>query len=134
MTQSENRIRAVAINSQNDLLQSLREIGDEAGFEVVTARPNELGDDPLEIQEFLRRHNARVVVYDVAEPYAESWDQLRRLRQAEMVSGSWRQYVITTRNKSELDAEVGSNRAIELRPELIDRTALAEAMRRGVLV
>jgi hypothetical protein len=51
-----------------------------------------------------------------------------------MVSGSWRQYVITTRNKSELDAEVGSNRAIELRPELIDRTALAEAMRRGVLV
>jgi Fe2+ transport system protein FeoA len=134
MSESENRVRVVAINSREDLLQILREIGEAAGFDIVTAKPGELGDDPIEIQEFLRRHNARVVVYEVVPPYRDSWDLLRRLRQAEMVSGSWRQYVITSPSKAELEREVGPTRAIEVKSGEVDRQALTEAIRRGVLV
>jgi hypothetical protein len=127
-------VTAVVINADGELLQAIAQIAEDAGFQVVKAVPEEGGATPRAIQEFLRAHDARVVVYDVVPPLREHWTMLQELRYAEMISGSWRQFVITTPDKKALDAVVGSHAAIEATSGLLDRSALAQALQRAILV
>jgi DNA-binding response OmpR family regulator len=134
MSASGARLRVIVISSDDELLGLLRRIGEDAGSDVLTARVDEIGADPKAIQEFLRRHDPKVVVYDVSPPYAENWTLFRRVREAELLSGSRRQFVVTTPNKRALEEQVGATRAIQLTGDQADRQAIGEAIRRGMLV
>lgn len=134
VSQEANRVKVVVINSNDNILRLLGEIVRAAGFDAISVHADEVGRSVPAMQEFLRRHSARVVVYDVSPPYPENWALLNELRYAEMMSGSWRQYVITTPNKQALDEHVGRTGAIELVGDQVDREAIARAVQRGVLV
>ena len=134
VSEGANPITVVAISANDANLQLLDEVVRQAGFDVVTARAADVGRSIPAIQDFLRRHNARVVVYEVAPPYAESWRLLNELRYAEMMSGSWRQYVITTPDKRALEEQVGHTGTIELDGGRGDRATLTLSVQRGVLV
>jgi len=124
----------VVINADDDARRAIGAIAEAAGFRAVTARPEEAGGTPRAIQQFLRDHDARVVVYDVAAPLRQSWTTLQDLRYAEMISGSWRQFVITTRDQAALAEEVGPTAAIQVAGDRLDRAEIAQALQRAILV
>lgn len=124
----------MVINADDGTRRTISEIAEASGFRAVTARPEEAGATAQALQLFLREHEARVVVYDVVAPLQQSWMTLKDLRYAEMISGSWRQYVITTADKAALERAVGATAAIEAAGGRLDRGALAQALQRAILV
>lgn len=134
MNNAEHRVKVVVINANDTLRRPLGESVEAAGFETVTAHPDEAGRTPQAMQEFFRRHGARVVVYDIAPPYAENWALFNDVRYAEMISGSWRQFVPTTASKRALEEQVGPTGAIELAGSGFEREGIVQAVQRGVLV
>lgn len=124
----------VVLNSNDDLLVLLAEIGEGAGFDVVTAHLAEIGRDVESIRDFLKRHDPRVVVYDVSSPYPESWELYRKLHDAELRGGTRRHFVITTPNKAALEDHVGPTPAIELAGDRIDRAQIAQAIQQAMAV
>ncbi len=128
--------RVVVIIHANDRLAGrMKEAIEGAGYSVVTAQPYEVGSGAQDIQRFLRSKNARVVLFDVADPYAASWRLAEALRYNEMISGSWRQVVITTQDKQALEQQVGTNTsALEVNDKSFDAAAIVDAVNRAVLV
>jgi CheY-like chemotaxis protein len=134
MGEAMSRSTIVVLNSNDDLLVLLAEIGEAAGFDIVTAHTMEVGPEPEAIRAFLRRHNPKVVVYDVSPPYPENWTLYREVHEGESESGSRRQFVVTTPNKDALEQHVGPTVAIELVGDKADRAVIAEAIQRAMLV
>ena len=125
----------VIINANDRLAKQMKEAVEQAGFAAVTAQPYEVGSGAPDIQRFLRSKNARVVLFDVADPYAASWRLAEALRYNEMISGSWRQVVTTTENKQALEQQVGANTsALEVNEKNFDAAAVLDAVERAVLV
>ncbi|HTE86828.1 MAG TPA: hypothetical protein VK821_19110 [Dehalococcoidia bacterium] len=129
-----SRRSVVVLNSNDGLLVRLAEIGENAGFDVVTLNVMEIDREPEAIQDFLKRHNPKVVVYGVEPPYPESWALYRKVYEAELRSGSRRQFVVTTPNKEALEQHVGATSAIELARDRIDRAAIERAIQQAMLV
>jgi hypothetical protein len=127
-------VKAVIVNANDELLHAIGEIARGAGFAVITAKPAEIGAGTAGRQQFLRNHGARVVVLDISPPYRENWAAYSDLRYAEMISGSWRQFVATTADKRALENEAGPTSAIEAAPGRLDQQALTEALQRAILV
>ena len=133
MSANPNPPTVAIINQNVELRRAIAEIAEGSGFRAIGASPDEAGATTDAVQRFLRQHDARVVVYDVAAPLRESWAALNALRYAEMISGSWRQFVVTTADEAALAGAVGAGGAIGTTRGL-DRAALARALERAVLV
>jgi CheY-like chemotaxis protein len=125
----------VIINSSDRVARMIKDAVEPAGFAVITAQPYEVGSSAQDIQRFLRSKNARVVLFDVADPYAASWRLADSLRYNEMISGSWRQVVITTQDKAALEQQVGAGTsAIEVNDKNFNAATIIDAVNRAVLV
>jgi CheY-like chemotaxis protein len=125
----------VIINANDRLANRVKQVVEAAGFAALNAQPSQVGSAAPDIQQFLRRQNARVVVFDVADPYMANWRLAESLRYNEMISGSWRQVVVTTADKQALDAQVvSSTNALELNEKNFDAAAVLDAVNRAVLV
>jgi CheY-like chemotaxis protein len=59
----------------------------------------------LDFVAFIEQHTPAVIVYDISLPYEANWNFLRLVRSSEPVKA--RPFVVTTTNKSALDALVG---------------------------
>ena len=100
------------INSNDDLVQVLRDALIGHGFEVVTAHIRDIKQGRQDFSAFLRSHNPAVVVYDIAVPYEEGWTFFQTLR--ELPEAQSQLFVVTTVNKRVLDQRIGPNEAIEI--------------------
>jgi CheY-like chemotaxis protein len=129
MSEALHQFTLVVVNSNDDLLRLLGEVGEAAGFAVVTVHADEVGRTAEAIRAFLQRHQPKVVVYDVSPPYPQNWALFCSVRDAEQLAESGRQFVVTTPNKAALERFVGTTAAIELVAAETDRQLIAEAIR-----
>jgi CheY-like chemotaxis protein len=134
MAESLNASTLAVVNSNDDLLRILGDVGQEAGFAVVTVHADEVGRSAEAIQAFLQRHNPKVVVYDISPPYPGNWGLFCSVRDAEQLAETGRQFVVTTPNKAALERLVGPTAAIELVGAQTDRDLIAETIRRAATV
>jgi CheY-like chemotaxis protein len=132
MTEATNPFTIVVINSNDDLLRLLGEVVQAASFAAVTVHADEVGRTTEAIQDFLHRHDPKVVLYDISPPYRANWSLFSSVRDAERLHGSGRQFIVTTPNRAALERFVGSTSAIELVGEEEDRAVIAEELRRAV--
>ena len=80
----------------------------------------------LDVERFVSEHKPAVVVYDVPMRYASRWDLLEIIRA--MPSLRSQPFVVTTRNKRQLDQVVGRISAIEIAGEPEDLRRLLGAV------
>lgn len=93
----EPELPVVAVfNTSPDTIDLLRFVLEKAGLVVVTAFTFDLRDTKVNLESFVRQHRPKVVVYDVAPPYAENWRLFQHIRQSPALAGM--KYVITTTN------------------------------------
>jgi len=96
MRDSSDPAVAAVINSSNDIVDMLRTAMEPAGIVVVSAFTHEIRDGHVDLGRFLRLHDPKVVVYDIAPPYEPNWNLFRHLcRTTEMRE---RQIVLTSTN------------------------------------
>jgi CheY-like chemotaxis protein len=91
------RPHVVAVfNTSEDTTDLLRFVFENAGFVVVTAFTNLLRDGQVDLEAFMRQHQPRVIVYDIAIPYDQNWRLFEHIRSTPACAGV--SFVVTTTN------------------------------------
>lgn len=131
MTDETRRRRVVVFNASDDTVDMLtaffRVLGLDAVGEAWPAR------NPLSIevvQDFVRRHQPDVIVFDVSFPYDHNWMRYREFRQADGVR--FIPIVLTTTNAKALHDIVGATEALEVVGKPYDLNELGMVVK-GVL-
>ena len=97
MSSAPARPPVVAVfNSNEDVVDMLRIVLQQAGFVVVTGHIIEIRDGKLDLPDFLQQHDPGVIVYDIVPPYDVNWAFLNHLRDSEAMKG--RSFVLTSTN------------------------------------
>ena len=119
------------LNSNEDTLEMLRACFQDHGFSsVVIGHVNDIKAGRTDFLEFMRVHDPRVLVWDIAIPYDENWRFVHTLMQNAAAAG--RRFVLTTTNKRALDALVGPNSALEIVGKPYDLEQIVAAVRRAL--
>jgi DNA-binding NtrC family response regulator len=87
---------AAIFNTSPDAVEMLRQVLERAGIVVVTAFTWELRDGHVDLEAFITQHRPRVIVYDIAPPYDQSWNLFLHFRAMPLLAGI--ELVITSTN------------------------------------
>jgi DNA-binding NtrC family response regulator len=110
MTEWQTPIVVAVLNTNDDLVELLRVALEQAGMIVVSAHIDDLRRGTLDLPNFLRQHDPRVVVYDVPPPYEAHWRFFEHLRQSPDLQG--REFILTSTNVDRLYETVGTKEPI----------------------
>jgi DNA-binding NarL/FixJ family response regulator len=101
---------AAVFNSNPDLVALLRFALERAGFVVIVGHVHDVRSGRLDLRDFVRQHDPRVIVYDLVMPYDSNWNFLAHLRDSETMQG--RHFVVTAPNSAAIRATIGTNERI----------------------
>jgi DNA-binding NarL/FixJ family response regulator len=87
------------LNSDDTVLRAFQQVLEAEGFPTITAKVADF-DSADDVAAFLARHRARVVVYDIAQPYDDQWAQFQRVYEASRIHGC--QFLVTTTDRTAL--------------------------------
>jgi DNA-binding NtrC family response regulator len=119
------------INTSRDIVDMLRITLQYAGVVVVSALTNEIRDGEVNLEAFIRQHEPKVIVYDVAPPYEANWLLFQHMRQMPVMAG--RYFVLTSTNKRHLEALAGPDMHIyEIVGKPVDLDAIVQAVREAL--
>ena len=102
-------------NSNPDALVPLCRLIESAGFDVVSASIPEVRDGRCDVNGIMEQHDPEVVVYDIGEPYEESWAVFEHCRATAMRD---RRFVITSTDPARVERLAGRDDRIF---EIVDR-------------
>ena len=105
-------LRLVVLNDSARVLKMLCEWLQQQGHHCDTALLADMPQAHEEVGRFILKHRPDVVIYDVAMPYASSWDLLEVIRTSPALQSQ--PFVITTPNKRKLELAAGPTSAIEI--------------------
>ncbi len=100
------------VNSNDDLVNILRDALQAEGFRVVTTHIRDIKAGRENFVEFLLTHEPRVVIYDIAVPYEDNWTFFTTLR--ELIEAKDREFIITTVNKRVMEQRLGAQDVLEI--------------------
>ena len=98
------------LNSNDDLVELLRSLLEQAGFVTVTGHVDEVRRGELDLVNFVKQHEPNVIVYDLVPPYDRSWKYLHLLRDSEPLKG--RPFVLTSVNADRASEVVGRSEMV----------------------
>ena len=101
------------INTNDDLVQSLRNVLVREGYFVVTGHVADLKTGRQDFTEFLTAHDPAAVIYDIAVPYEDNWTFFQSL--LKLPATYDRRFIVTTVNKRVMEERVGSTDVIEIK-------------------
>jgi response regulator RpfG family c-di-GMP phosphodiesterase len=102
MSADKGRPPVVAVlNSNDDTVEMLRMMVEVEGMLAVSAHLDAIKRGELDFGNFLREHDPKVIIFDVAPPYDRTWLLFRHLRAIDAAKG--RTFVLTTTNKQRLE-------------------------------
>lgn len=84
------------INTSPDVVDMLRIAFEQAGIAVISTYTHAIRDGEVDIEAFIRQHEPKVVVYDIAPPYPNNWLLFQHVASLPVMAG--RQFVLTTTN------------------------------------
>ena len=108
-TQSPPPVIAV-YNTSPDTVDMLRLTFQHAGIVVVSAFTYDIRDGKVDLAAFMREHQPKVIIYDVAPPYEANWQLLQHIRRAPAVQGV--QWIITSTNPAHLERLTGKDELV----------------------
>ena len=109
---TRRRLRLALLNDNQRVLRMLCDWFKQHGHHCVTAVVADFPRAHEDVPQFIHKHGPDVVVYDVAMPYASSWDLLDAIRSDPSLTAQ--PFVVTTPNKKKLEEAVGETSALEL--------------------
>jgi DNA-binding NtrC family response regulator len=90
------------INTSPDVVEMLRVAFELAGIVTVTTFAHQIRIGAVDIEALMRLHEPKVVLYDIAPPYASNWLLCQHVTSLPSFVG--KPLVLTTTNKTHVDA------------------------------
>jgi DNA-binding NtrC family response regulator len=119
------------LNTSPDTVERLRTVLQHAGFVVVTGYTFDLREGRLDVDAFVRQHQPKVVVYDVAPPYDENWRLFQHVRALDALRAC--RFVITSTNPKHLEHLVARDeRVYEVVGRPLDLDRIVQAVKEAV--
>ena len=116
------------VNTNPDLVRIMRMSLERAGFVVFEIHIEDIKLGSANVDSFLRQHDPKVVVYDLAPPYDMNWRFLDHLRNATGFAG--RQFVLTSMNARHAERAVkGDESVYEILGEEKDMAEVVRAVK-----
>lgn len=116
------------INTSDDLVELLKVNIEAAGLVVVTVHIAEIREASFDVETWLKIHDPRVVVYDVAPPFDRSWRFLDHLRSSSAFAG--RHFVLTSPNVARVHEVIKTDETVyEVIGQTEDVHQLVQAVR-----
>lgn len=116
------------INSNEDILDSIRLILDDAGIPSISGHVIDFKKGRQSLVAFMEEYKPKVIIYDIAPPYEENWRFFQLVKDAKEVEGC--QFVLTTTNKAALEKFVGETDAIEIIGKPFDLNEIVIAVKK----
>ena len=115
------------INTSPDTVELLKDALEFAGFVAVCSYTHDIRDGRIDLEAFLRQHQPKVIVYDIAPPYERNWRFFEHLRET-VLKGYV--FVLTSTHAAQVERlAIGSNRVYEVVGKPLDLTAIVAAVR-----
>lgn len=126
------RVPAIAVlNSNDDVVELLRMLLEQAGFVVVSAHLDQIRRGEQSLADFLEEHDPELLIYDLVPPYDRSWRFLEHLREGSNMAG--RKFIITSTNAARAREIIGSAEHVyEIVGKPYDIDEIVNAVRRAV--
>jgi DNA-binding NtrC family response regulator len=119
------------INTSPDTIDLLRSVLQRAGIVVVSGYTFELRVGKWDIEGFVRQHQPKVVVYDIAPPYEENWRLFEHVRGLDVMAN--RPFVITSVNPRHVQSLVGRDeRVYEVVGKPVDLDQIVQAVKEAL--
>jgi len=116
------------INTSDDLIELLKVNIEAAGLLAMTIHVSEIRTATFDVDTWLKVHDPRVVVYDVAPPFEKSWRFLDHLRSSPAFAG--RHFVLTAPNVARVHEVVKTEETVyEVVGQADDIDAVVQAVR-----
>jgi DNA-binding NtrC family response regulator len=128
MAQAENTYPVAVINSNEDIVESIRLILEDAGILSISGHAVDFKKGRADLTAFLKTYNPQVILYDIAPPYEENWQFFQLVKDAQQAQE--RQFVLTTTNKGALERLVGQTDAIEIIGKPFDLDEIVTAVKK----
>ena len=109
---TRRRLRLVVLNDSARVLEMLCAWMQQRGHHCQTAQLADMPHAHEQVGRFVAKHRPDVVIYDIAMPYASSWDLLEVIRESKALQSL--PFVLTTPNKRKLELAVGPTSAFEI--------------------
>ena len=107
---SDSSAVVAVINSNPDVVDILRLALERAGLTVASTVHDDSSSDRLKLEDFVRDHDPRVIVYDIAPPYDKNWRRLQDMRGLDIMRD--RVFVLTSMNVRHLRELVGADELV----------------------
>ena len=125
---TETPIVVAIINTNPDLVRSLRVNLESAGYVVLVIHIEDIKTAAGDVEAIIERHNPRVIIYDIVPPYDVNWRFFDHLRTTKAFQ-NWH-FVITTVNISQVQRVVGKESVVyEVVGEASDIQQVVRAVR-----
>lgn len=130
---AEAPIVVAVINSSPDIVDILRLAFEQNGFVVVTAMTHEIRDGEVDVEQLIRQHRPKVIIYDIAPPYENNWRLFQHICSMPVMGGC--EFVITSTNAGQVEKLAGvGERVYEIvgKPFDLDRVVHAAKVKAGL--
>jgi DNA-binding NtrC family response regulator len=107
---SEPPVVAAIFNTSPDIVDVMRRAFEPAGVVTVTAFTHQIRDGIIDADAFLKQHDPKVVVYDIAPPYEENWRLFKHISSMPAMEG--RQVVLTSVNAKHVEELAGNHEKV----------------------
>ena len=119
---------AAILNSNDDVVEMLRNVLEAAGFVTVHGHIDQVRRGELDLVNFVKQHQPNVIVYDLVPPYDRSWNYLDLLRDSEPLRG--RPFVLTSVNAARAKEVVGESEMVyEIVGKPLDLDVVVQAVK-----
>ena len=83
---------------------------EHAGIVVVSAMTHEIRDGEVDLETFVRQHDPKVIIYDIAPPYEANWLLFQHICNMPALKG--RHFIVTTTNERHVRGLAGVNQPL----------------------
>jgi CheY-like chemotaxis protein len=119
------------INTSPDIVDMLRIAVQRAGVVAVTAMTHEIRDGEVNVEELVRQHEPRVIIYDVAPPYEDNWRLFQHVKEMPVMKGRF--FVLTSTNVRHVERLAGPDQHIyEVVGKPVDIDQIVQATREAL--
>jgi CheY-like chemotaxis protein len=119
------------VNTSPDIVDMLRVVFEQAGLVVVSAFTHDIREGVVDIDAFVRQHEPRAIVYDIAPPYGPNWRLFEHVRTRPAVRHC--KFVLTSTNPAHVRELAGSNQQVyEIVGKPFDLDQIVQATREAV--